>query len=123
MATTLERGIQDNLCLCSQTVVTHSWFKNKLSHSLCHKSYILGGQRKYLSSCCFSQQLIELSSFFSRTPAIYKPEFIFRHKVRFKEREGKDKEQDTYTVSAGQGPVLLITASTPTRWSAKVLIA
>ena len=47
MATTLEHGIRGNLSPCSQTVVTHSWFKNKLSHSLYHESYVLGGQRKY----------------------------------------------------------------------------
>lgn len=52
-----------------------------------------------LPSCCFSHQLIELSSFFSRAPAIYKPEFIFRHEVSFQERKGKDKGQDIYIQS------------------------
>ena len=82
-----------------------------------------GWAEKVLPSCCFSHQLIELSSFFSRTPAIYKPEFIFRNEVSFKERKGKDKGRDIYTVSAGQGPVPFIIVSTPTRRSEKVLIA
>lgn len=47
MVTTLGHGIWDNLSLCSQTMVTHSWFKNKLSCSLCHKNYVSDGQRKY----------------------------------------------------------------------------
>lgn len=100
MATTLENGIRGNPSLCSQTVVTHSWFKNKLSHSLCHKSYVLGGQRKYPALLLFLTAAHRVVIFFLKNSSYIQAWIIFRHEVRCKERKGKDKEQDTYTVSA-----------------------